>query len=230
MIAVVIGAWRGSSWIQGVLVGMTLSAGFAYAMAVVGTDLSAASATAILAAVFAGSFVGGRLVIGMMSVDAERVHAQNAAVARRARQADRAFEDAHPLRGECSDDDFASIVQDEWNALPEWIRHRIESENVAITIADELPGEPRVLGLFRSSGYGSTHMSEITLYREPIVRLATDRASLRRQVHDTLLHEVGHLFGMSEADLDRYTIGNNPAPGAHQVPQQHRETGESTPS
>jgi hypothetical protein len=35
---------------------------------------------------------------------------------------------------------------------------------------------------------------------------------------------------MSEADLDRYTIGNNPAPGAHQVPQQHRETGESTPS
>jgi hypothetical protein len=49
-------------------------------------------------------------------------------------------------------------------------------------------------------------------------------------VHDTLLHEVGHLFGMSEADLDRYTIGNNPAPGAHQVPEQHRDTGGSTPS
>jgi predicted Zn-dependent protease with MMP-like domain len=230
MIAMVVGAWRRSSWMQGVLAGIALSAGCAYALAVVGSDLSAASVTAILAAVFVGSFVAGRLVIGMMSVDAERVHAQNAALAQRARQADRAFEDAHPLRGEWSDDEFAAVVQDEWDGLPEWIRHRIESENVAITIADELPGEPRVLGLFRSSGYGSTHMSEITLYREPIVRLATDRPSLRRQVHDTLLHEVGHLFGMSEADLDRYTIGNNPAPGAHQVPEHHRETGGSTPS
>jgi hypothetical protein len=40
---------------------------------------------------------------------------------------------------------------------------------------------------------------------------------LRRVVHDTLLHELGHLFGMTEGDLDGYTIGNNPRPDAQPV-------------
>ena len=55
--------------------------------------------------------------------------------------------------------------------------------------------------------------SEITLYRLPINRVAVDRHHLRRAIHDTLLHELGHLFGMTETDLDHYSIGNNPAPG-----------------
>jgi predicted Zn-dependent protease with MMP-like domain len=223
MIAMVVGAWRRSSWRQGLVAGLCLSAGVAYTMAVDRIDLSTAAATGILAAVFAGSFVGGRLVIGAIGVDAERVHAQNAALARRAEQADRAFAAAHPLHVECSEEQFATIVQEELDALPEWIRRRMDSENLGITIAAERPGEPRVLGLFHTSGFGPAQMAGIILYREPILRLATDLASLRRQVRDTMLHEVGHLFGMSEADLDRYTIGNNPVSGAHPV---HRKRGE----
>jgi predicted Zn-dependent protease with MMP-like domain len=227
MIAMVVGAWRRSSWKQGLVAGLCVSAGVAYTIAVDRIDLSTASVTAILAAVFAGGFVCGRLVIGAISVDAERVHAQNLALARRAEQADRAFEDAHPPHVECSDEEFAAIVQDELDALPAWIRQRIDSENLGITIADERPGEPRVLGLFHASGFGPTQMAGITLYRDPIVRLATDRASLHRQVHDTLLHELGHLYGMSEADLDRYTIGNNPVSGAHPVHERRHEPGGS---
>jgi hypothetical protein len=33
----------------------------------------------------------------------------------------------------------------------------------------------------------------------------------------TLLHEVGHFFGMTEDDLDRYEIGNRPRPDAARV-------------
>ena len=60
-------------------------------------------------------------------------------------------------------------------------------------------------------------MNEITLYRLPIVRAAGNRTRLRRVIHDTLLHELGHLFGMTEGDLDGYTIGNHPRPDAQPV-------------
>ena len=55
------------------------------------------------------------------------------------------------------------------------------------------------------------------LYRRTIIAVAHDRANLRQVVHETILHELGHLFGMSEGDLDEYTIGNNPRPDAQSV-------------
>ena len=44
------------------------------------------------------------------------------------------------------------------------------------------------------------------------MRVSDDRAALHRQIHDTLLHELGHMFGMSETDLDHFTIRNNRGP------------------
>jgi predicted Zn-dependent protease with MMP-like domain len=93
---------------------------------------------------------------------------------------------------------------------------------VAIDIADERHGSPGTLGLYRSQSTpggvtGAPPLREITLYRLPILRAAGARSEVRRVVHDTLLHELGHLFGMSEADLDGYTIGNHPRPDAADV-------------
>jgi predicted Zn-dependent protease with MMP-like domain len=118
---------------------------------------------------------------------------------------------------DCGEDEFAAIAEAELEALPAWIQAAIERDNVAIDIEDERPGSPRTMGLFRSSGTGESTMNEITLYRLPIVRAAGRRSRLRRVVHDTLLHELGHLFGMTEADLDGFTIGNDPRPGAQRV-------------
>jgi predicted Zn-dependent protease with MMP-like domain len=112
-----------------------------------------------------------------------------------------------------SEDEFAVLAECELDALPGWIKSAIAGHNVAISIEDQHPSEPRTLGVFaRYSG-----ASEITLYRLPISRAAGDRQHLRRAIHDTLLHELGHLFGMTEADLDRYSIGNNPRPDAQRV-------------
>jgi predicted Zn-dependent protease with MMP-like domain len=93
----------------------------------------------------------------------------------------------------CNEEEFAQIAGAELDVLPPWIQEVIERENVAIDIEDERPGSPRMLGLFRSSGFGRATMKEITLYRLPIVRAAGDRSRLRRVIHDTLLHELGHL-------------------------------------
>jgi len=120
----------------------------------------------------------------------------------------------------CSEDEFAALAENELDALPEWITSAIAGHNVAISIEDQHPGEPRTLGVFaRYSG-----ASEITLYRLSIYRAAGDREQLPRVIHDTLLHELGHLFGMTEADLDHYSIGNNPLPDAQRVHGPPRDT------
>lgn len=119
----------------------------------------------------------------------------------------------------CSEDEFAALAEDELDALPGWIQAAIATHNVAISIEDALPDQPRTLGVFaRYSG-----ASEITLYRLPIIRVAADRQHLRRVIHDTLLHELGHLFGMTESDLDHYSIGNNPLPDAQRVHAPRRD-------
>jgi predicted Zn-dependent protease with MMP-like domain len=117
----------------------------------------------------------------------------------------------------CSEEELAELAEAELRALPGWIIAEIEHRNVAISIESERPGQPHTLGLYQSFGYGADQMSEITLYRLPMIRAAGSRDRLRQIVHETLLHELGHLFGMSERDLDEYTIGNHPQPGAQSV-------------
>ena len=117
----------------------------------------------------------------------------------------------------CSEDEFAAIAEAELESLPTWIQERITASNVAIDIQDERQGSPGTLGLFRQSTMQGMPMAEITLYRLPILRAAGRRENLRRAVHDVLLHELGHLFGMTESDLDEFSIGNNPRSGAAPV-------------
>ena len=42
----------------------------------------------------------------------------------------------------------------------------------------------------------------ITIFRGPISRLATDQADLTRIVTRTVVHEVAHHFGISDARLE----------------------------
>lgn len=114
---------------------------------------------------------------------------------------------------ECSEAEFAALADAELNALPAWLRTRISEQDVAIAVEDERDGEPLVLGVYRTLG----SLSEIVLYRRTIMRVAHHQANLRQVVHETILHELGHLFGMSERDLDQFTIGNNPRPDAQPV-------------
>src|SRR5512133_1349694 len=66
----------------------------------------------------------------------------------------------------CSEDEFAALAERELDALPGWIQAAIATYNVAISIEDVLPDQPRTLGVFaRYSG-----ASQITLYRLPIIR------------------------------------------------------------
>lgn len=177
---------------------------------------SSAGTLLLLGGSLAGGYVIARVFLGSVSADLEEVRAQNLWLQERAQRADAAFA-AHPISVAVSDEEFAAIVEAELAALPPWIGRAITQQNVAITVEEERAGEPRVFGVYQSQTRGSDVMSEITLYRRPIMRVSGDRAALHRQIHDTLLHELGHMFGMSETDLDHFTIGNNPRPDAEPV-------------
>ncbi|MDP2659656.1 MAG: metallopeptidase family protein [Dehalococcoidia bacterium] len=103
--------------------------------------------------------------------------------------------------------------------LPGPIRDRIS--NVAIVVEDEPtpaqlaeagvgPGAT-LLGLYtgiplteRTTNYGMVLPDRITIFRRPILEFCHSEEELMDQVRRTVLHEIGHHFGLSEADLAGY--------------------------
>ena len=170
--------------------------------------LSAATVP-LVAVALAAIFGLAWLVSAKLASDVARTQALNRETAARAERLDERFTGS-PVPFDATEDEFARITEEELDALPGWLKTKIDETNVAIGVDDERPGQPRVLGLYKQLG----RESQITLYRRPIIRAAGSPEGLRRQIHGTLLHELGHLFGMSEEDLDHYVIGNNPFPDA----------------
>lgn len=111
---------------------------------------------------------------------------------------------------------FDQLVQEAYLDVPPEFRKRIE--NVAIVVEDEprredlqragcTPGST-LLGLYtgipltlRTSSYGLVLPDRIALFRGPIERMARNDHELRRIVRETLWHEIGHYFGMSERQV-----------------------------
>jgi predicted Zn-dependent protease with MMP-like domain len=175
-----------------------------------GVDLTLARLVLAVATGGSLAFALSWLVTAKMARDLSAVQAFNTAEATR-RQS---IASSLPMPTfDCTEAEFAALADAELNTLPAWLRKRISEQDVAIAVEDERDGEPLVLGVYRTLG----SLSEIVLYRRTIMRVAHDRANLRQVVHETILHELGHLFGMSESDLDQYTIGNNPRPDAQSV-------------
>jgi predicted Zn-dependent protease with MMP-like domain len=54
-------------------------------------------------------------------------------------------------------------------------------------------------------GIGATVPDKITLFAYPIMSRAKTRQELKAQIKDTLYHEIGHHFGMSEEEIHKAT-------------------------
>lgn len=85
-------------------------------------------------------------------------------------------------------------------------------ENVAITVeespADDVRQEGGALGLYqgtprgeRGTWYTLVLPDKISVYRRPLLQACHSRRELQREVELTLLHEIGHYFGMSDEEL-----------------------------
>ena len=91
--------------------------------------------------------------------------------------------------------------------------------NIAIVVEDEPPPdlleemeiEPpdTLLGLYqgtplteRSSSYGNTLPDRVLIFQGPHEREADDEDDLVVAIGETLIHEIGHYFGLSEEEIE----------------------------
>jgi predicted Zn-dependent protease with MMP-like domain len=61
-------------------------------------------------------------------------------------------------------------------------------------------GRPRTVRSVEDSG---TMPDVIYIFQEPIEHISSDAQQLESQIRKTVLHEIGHHFGLSEDDLER---------------------------
>ena len=120
---------------------------------------------------------------------------------------------------------FNELVNEAVDGLPEAFAARLENVDVVTAAAPSgrtlrevgLEGGGTLLGLYRgvpqtrrTTRYGNVPPDQIVIYREPILAKARAEcpdgdldATVRALVRKTVLHEIGHHFGLSEADLRR---------------------------
>ena len=112
--------------------------------------------------------------------------------------------------------DFKAAVGEAVDSIPPEFRRRIE--NVAILVEDlppqpisSPPGQPRriLLGLFhgvpltqKSVFHGPIGSPDyVVLYKKNIESICSTEAEVREQIRLTIIHELGHYFGMTEEQL-----------------------------
>jgi predicted Zn-dependent protease with MMP-like domain len=94
---------------------------------------------------------------------------------------------------------FDALVRRALDSLPPEIAGALR--NVAVVVEDEHPDDPDLFGLFHEEPYMP---ARIVIYRVPLEESFPDPDELEREIRITVLHELGHYFGMDEdriADL-----------------------------
>ena len=113
---------------------------------------------------------------------------------------------------------FDNVLRQALDDLPGMFRESIR--NVAVVVEDRppdwlldelgLPPGETLYGFYhgvplpeRSVLDSGNLPDRISVYRGPLVEDFRDPGELARQIRTTLLHEIGHYFGMDEEDLAR---------------------------
>jgi predicted Zn-dependent protease with MMP-like domain len=119
---------------------------------------------------------------------------------------------------------FEVLVDKALRKLPRKFRQRIS--NIAVVVEDwaddetlaEMGIEPpdTLYGLYRGidltrrdSSYGNVLPDVITIYQGPIEEDAADEDDMAEMVRETVIHEVGHYFGLDDATMHRIEEGED---------------------
>jgi predicted Zn-dependent protease with MMP-like domain len=117
---------------------------------------------------------------------------------------------------EMTREQFTRLVEEALSDIPQ--RFREAMKNVAVVVEDEpsqdvldeLEMEPgdSLFGLYhgtpltqRDSQYGNALPDRISIYQGPIEDACDDDEDIRQCVAETVIHEFGHYFGLSEEEI-----------------------------
>jgi predicted Zn-dependent protease with MMP-like domain len=100
---------------------------------------------------------------------------------------------------------FEEMVATALDGLPEDLGKLMR--NVAVTV-EHGAGPPGLLGLYqgvpltsRTTGYAGVLPDRITIYRRAICAICNTEDQVTEEVRRTVVHEVGHHFGISDHRL-----------------------------
>ncbi len=112
---------------------------------------------------------------------------------------------------------FEEVVAEALGEIPADLAERIE--NVTVMVEGEPqrellvdlgmdPDEDLLFGLYegvalpeRDTNYAGTLPDRILIYRLPLLKACETRGELRREIRLTVIHELGHYFGLEEEEL-----------------------------
>jgi predicted Zn-dependent protease with MMP-like domain len=120
------------------------------------------------------------------------------------------------MRRHMSRREFERLVERALRTLPRAFKARLE--NIAVVVEDwaddetlaDMGIEPpdTLYGLYRGvdltrrdSFYGNVLPDTITIYQGPIEEDAGSRAEMAQMVRETVMHELGHYFGLDDDEL-----------------------------
>jgi predicted Zn-dependent protease with MMP-like domain len=117
---------------------------------------------------------------------------------------------------------FEALVEKAMRKLPKKFKDKIK--NVAVVVEDwaddetlsEMGIEPpdTLYGLYRGiditrrdSGYGNVLPDTVTIYQGPIEEDCVDEEEMADLVRETVIHEIGHYFGLDDETMHRIEDG-----------------------
>lgn len=131
--------------------------------------------------------------------------------------------EACPLPTRLGPDEFQAVVREAAQELPPAYRAQLERARVitepmpfAELVLPEDPGAtpPDLLGLFvgptihdLAEDASATLPPTVYLFQRNLERRARDLEELRGEIHVTLFHELGHLLGLDEEEVDALGLG-----------------------
>ncbi len=92
---------------------------------------------------------------------------------------------------------FEEHVRRALDTLPPAVARALE--NVVVVVEEADPDEPELFGLWQSDEFLP---DKITIYRKPLVQAFSDPEELEEEIRVTVLHELGHYFGIDEGRLE----------------------------
>ncbi len=112
---------------------------------------------------------------------------------------------------------FTELVEEALRGIPK--RFRDAMKNVAVVVEDEpsqellddleMDPDDTLFGLYqgtplteREATYGNVLPDRISIYQLPIEDACEDDEEIRMCVAETVIHEFGHYFGLSEEEIE----------------------------
>ncbi|MDT8910303.1 metallopeptidase family protein [Amycolatopsis sp. PS_44_ISF1] len=101
---------------------------------------------------------------------------------------------------------FEDLVAEALDQVP--AQFAAAMDNVVVLVEEHNDEAPDILGLYhgialteRTSDYGGVLPDRISIYRRPILGLCDTEAEVVEEVLITVLHELGHHFGIDDERL-----------------------------